>query len=190
MTVGIVGIDPGPTTGISWGRFNPALRDRTTLWNALAKGRGLGCLQIGPKELDAFSPHEPDTFLCALAVAERVASILADWNLAGIAHQDVYICVEDYQLRAMGGKTARVGANMKTGLGPVFISGCLYGAMCGIGFGDRITFVQAGVHKPHANDDRLKRLARASRGRAGWVRGKPHARDSWRLVAWQLEEVV
>lgn len=188
MTVGVIGVDGGPTTGLAWGKFNPALRDRTTLWNAIAKGRGLGCKQIGAKGDPGL--RTDDTFAAALMVAHEVSMIIADWNLAGMSKLDIYICAEDFQLRGMSGRSAAVGANMKTGLGPVFISGVLYGSLVASGWGERITFVQAGVHKPHANDDRLKRLARASRGRAGWVRGKQHARDAWRLLAWQLEEVV
>jgi len=192
MKVGIIGVDPGPTTGIAWGIFNPALRDRTTLWNAIAKGRGLRCTQIGKEaslaDMGGVSPGDVPT--AALMVADKVASILAGWSLEGLAKENIRICCEDYQLRGTGGASAQPGANMWTGLGPIFIAGTLYGVLAGIGWGERITYVQAGVHKPHATDDRLKRLARASRGRAGWVRGKKHARDAWRLVAWDFSGVV
>jgi hypothetical protein len=191
--VGVIGVDPGPTTGISWGLFNPDLRDRTSLWNAIAKGRGLGCVQIGREatieEMGGVVPGDVPS--AALMVAKRVTEKIAEWNIRGLAKSDIYICCEDYQLRGGGGgASAAPGANMWTGLGPVFISGVLYGALAGIGWGERIIYVQAGVHKPHANDARLKRLAKASRGRAGWLPGKKHARDSWRLLAWQFEQVV
>ena len=189
MTAAIIGVDPGPTTGISYGKFNPALRDRTSLWNAMAKGRGLGCLQIGKEaSLDDMNGVVPgDTFAVALMVAEKVTSLIAGYNIDGFAKQDIYVICEDYQLRQA--MSAKPGANMKTGLGPVFIAGALYGVLSGLGWGERLHFVGAGVHKPYANDERLKRLARASHGRVGWVRGRKHARDSWRLVAWQFSQL-
>jgi hypothetical protein len=41
----------------------------------------------------------------------------------------------------------------------------------------------------YATDDRIKRLAKASRGKAGWIRGKPHARDAWRIFCYKANKV-
>jgi hypothetical protein len=171
--IGIIGVDPGVTTGISWGLFNPALRDRTTLWNALARGRDLGCDQIA---------HPDDTFIAGLQVAERVSNLIAGWNIErGLGKSDIQVWCEDFEIRS---NTAP-----GTKLASVFIAGMLYGALSSIGWGENLHFVKAGVHKPLGTDARLKRLARASHNKAGWVPGKKHARDSWRVVAWGLDAV-
>lgn len=188
--IGIIGVDPGKTTGLSWGLFNPELRDRTSLWNAVVKGRKLHSLQIGPDasliDMDGVSPG--DTYAASLMVADKVVNIIAEWNIGGLSFLDTYITIEDFEIRV--NNQAKPGASARTGLSPVFISGVLFGALTSVGYGERISYVKAGVHKSYATDERLKRMARASRGRVGWVRGRPHARDSWRLIAWTLGDIV
>ena len=192
MTVCIIGIDPGPTTGLAWGKFNPALRDRTSVWKAMARGRGLGCMQIGPKErMEHMGGVVPgDAFAASLMVAERVASLIAGFNIDGYGKSDIHIICEDFSIRGPGASSAKPGAGMKTGLAPVFVSGVLFGTLSAIGWADTLSFVQAGVHKPYATDARLKRLGVASKGRVGWIKGKQHTRDAWRLVAWKFSEVA
>jgi len=122
-------------------------------------------------------------------VAERVASLIADFNIAGYGKTNLYVIAEDFSLRGPGASSAKPGAGMKTGLSPVFVSGTLFGTLAAIGWSERLRFVQAGVHKPYATDARLKRVGLATNGRVGWVRGKKHTRDAWRLVAWEFSEV-
>jgi hypothetical protein len=156
----------------------------------MVKGRKMGCMQIGPEaslaEMNGMSPG--DTYAASLMVADKVVKIIAEWNIAGLSLPETYITVEDFEIRVHN--QAKPGASARTGLAPVFISGVLFGALTSVGYGQRINYVKAGVHKGYANDERLKRLALASRGRIGWVRGKQHARDSWRLIAWTLGDVV
>ena len=190
MTVAIIGVDPGVTTGLAWGAFNPALRDRTSTWKALAKGRRTGCQQIGPGTVNPVVGYAPkDPFQAAIMVAERVASLIAEFNIAGYGKSNLYVIAEDFSLRGPGASSAKPGAGMKTGLSPVFVSGTLFGTLAAIGWSERLRFVQAGVHKPYATDARLKRVGLATSGRVGWVRGKKHTRDAWRLVAWEFSEV-
>lgn len=177
--VGIIAVDPGLTTGIVCGLYNPALRDRTSNWNAVAKSRDISAHQIGPK--DSWKGNAPaDAHEAALVVTEFVMSKIGDWHVVrGLGHSEIVVACEHFEVRGVA-----MGANSKSGLAPVFIAGVLYGTLAGTGWGENLKWIQAGQHMPYANNDRIKRLAKASRGRIGWIRGKPHARDASRIYSY------
>lgn len=182
--VGIIGVDPGVTTGISWGVFNEELRDKTTNWNALAKGRATGCMQIGPK--DPWKGVKPtDAHTASLMVAEAVVLQIGDFTIRGLGRGQVRIPIEHFELRG-----AALGATSLTGLSPVWIAAVLWKTLGQIGWEECITWVKASTHMGYATDHRIKKVAKATKGRIGWTRGRPHTRDSWRLVAWELNKVV
>lgn len=172
----IIGCDLGVTTGLAWGFFSPRLRDRTGLWTALARGRRTGWAEIG---------GSPDVKTNALLVATKVADLIGDWNMGpwGIGVNDVLVVIEDFQAdkRATGG-TAR------NKLAPVYIAGWLGGSLAGAGWGRCVREVMPATSKALATDARLKSLGSVTGGRRGWIRGKRHARDGWRLVAVGLEQ--
>lgn len=183
MTVGIIGIDPGGTTGVAWGWFNPALRDKSGLWVALARGRRTGFAELGERK----AKSKDDIIKKGLIVSLAVADIIADWNLRGLGVDDVRVVIEDFQVRSGDRLT---GGTAQDKLAPVFITGSLTGSLSVIGWGPVIQFVSPNVSKNLANDARLKHWAGLCRprGSAGWVRGKPHARDAFRLIATGLEQ--
>lgn len=169
--VGIIGIDPGVMTGMAWGIFSPRLRDRTSLWKALARGRDFGDDQIdNPK-----------------GVCERTADILADWSIRGLGSDSLLIVVEDFQIR-----TNLAGGKAADKLAPVFIHGRIEGYLDRLDFADLMVLVDPSQSKALATDKRIKLWAESTRppGRAGWVRGRRHSRDAWRLVAYGLEIVA
>lgn len=171
----IIGVDAGVTTGLAWGFFNPRLRDSRGLWVALARGRRCGHCEVG---------GGPDMKANAAACALRVASLIGDWNMGpwGIGVSDVIIVIEDFQARA-----AARGGTSRDKLAPVYVTGWLEASLASIGWGSCVVMVMPSQSKNLASDDRLKRLGRATKGRRGWVVGKRHARDGWRLVATGLE---
>jgi hypothetical protein len=180
LGIGIIGVDGGKTTGLAWGRFSPDLRDRTTLWNALARGRGVDWDQIGPDATGG------DSIAAGLLVTTKIGAIMAEWNLLGLGVDDMRIIIEDFQLRR-----DLIGGTGRDKLAPVFVAGLVVGAWSGVGFGRCIRFVAPSQSKSKANDDRMKYWARLARprGTAGWVKGKPHARDAFRLVATGLDQL-
>jgi hypothetical protein len=121
----------------------------------------------------------------ALLTTKKVLDLIGDWNMGpwGIGTGDVLVVIEDFQAdkRATGG-TAR------TKLAPVFVTGMLVGALAGSGWGRSVRMVMPATSKALATDARLKALGKATNGRRGWVPGKRHARDGWRLVAVGLEQ--
>lgn len=172
----IIGVDAGVTTGLAWGVFNPALRDRTGLWNALSKGRRTGWAEVG---------GTTDIRQNALQVAVKVADIIADWNMGplGIGVDDCIVVIEDFQ--AHGGAMGGTGRDK---LAPVYVCGWLEGSLAGAGWGRCVHMAMPSVGKRLANDARLKAVGQVTGGRRGWIRGKRHARDAWRLVAVGLEQ--
>lgn len=178
MAIGIIGVDAGVTSGLASGIFSPDLRDRTGLWNALSKGR-----QYRWAELLAESGDTTDT---GLMVCTAVLDRIADWNLNGMGTRDVIIVIEDFRVRAN-----LIGGTSRDKLAPVWIGGMLAGAIMGSGWGRTIMYVDASISKKLASDDRMKRWSAymGGRQRAGWLRGKPHATDAWRLVATGLQDV-
>jgi hypothetical protein len=183
--VGIIAVDPGLTTGIVCGLYNPALRDRTSNWNAVAKSRDITAIQIGPK--DPWKGHAPkDAHEGALVVTEYVMSKIGDWHIMrSMGHGEIVVACEHFEVRGVA-----MGANSKSGLAPVFIAGVLYGTMTGAGWGENLEWIQAGQHMRYATDDRIKRLGKASRGRIGWIRGKPHARDASRIYCYKANKLT
>lgn len=183
MTIGIIGIDPGGTTGVAWGWFSPALRDRTGLWKALARGRRTGYAELGEKK----AKSRDDIIKKGLIVSLAVSDIIADWNIRGLGVGDVLVVIEDFQVRSGDRLT---GGTASDKLAPVFIAGSLTGTLGAVGWGGTIKFVSPNTSKNLANDARLKHWAGLvrPRGSAGWVRGKPHARDAFRLIATGLEQ--
>lgn len=171
----IIGVDAGVTTGLAWGHFNPGLRDRKGLWVALARGRRTGWAEVG---------GGPDIRQNALLVCERIASLIGDWNMGpwGIGVSDVLVVIEDFQVRG-----AAVGGTARDKLAPVYVSGMLDGSLIGAGWGPCVRYVMPSQSKGLATDARLKALGAMTHGRRGWIRGKRHARDGWRLVAAGLE---
>jgi hypothetical protein len=171
----IIGVDAGVTTGLAWGMFSPRLRDRKGLWEAIRLGRRCGWAEVGGHD---------DMRSNAAACALKVADLIAEWNMGpwGIGVGDVIIVIEDFQARP----EAR-GGTARDKLAPVYVTGWLEGSLASIGWGSAVVMVMPSMSKSLASDDRLKRLGRATRGRRGWVTGKRHARDGWRLVASGLE---
>lgn len=171
----IIGVDAGVTTGLAWGVFSPSLRDRTGLWTALARGR-----QCGWDEVGGLSDMRKN----AILVATRVTSLIGDWNMGplGIGVDDVIVVIEDFA--AHGGAMGGTGRDK---LAPVYVTGWLEGALTGAGWGSCVQMVMPSASKTLGSDDRLKRLSARTGGRRGWIRGKRHARDGWRLVATGLE---
>jgi hypothetical protein len=173
----IIGVDAGVTTGLAWGLFSPRLRDRVGLWTALARGRRTGFAEVGGS--DDFRQN-------ALAVSVAVARLIGDWNMGpwGIGVDDVIIVIEDFQA-----DPARVrGGTGRDKLAPVYVSGWLEGSLTGAGWGRCVTYVMPSQSKQLASDSRLKALGMRTNGRRGWIVGKKHARDGWRLVAMGLEK--
>jgi hypothetical protein len=172
----IIGVDAGVTTGLAWGFFNPDLRDRTGLWTALARGRRTGWAEVG---------GGPDIRKNAILVATKVTDIIGDWNMGpwGIGVSDVLVVIEDFQ--AHGGAMGGTGRDK---LAPVYVTGWLEGALTGAGWGPSVRMVMPSESKHLANDARLKALGAVTGGRRGWIKGKRHARDGWRLVAVGLEK--
>ena len=172
----IIGVDAGVTTGLAWGVFNPALRDRTSLWQALARGRRTGWAEIG---------GTGDILADATSATRKVLDVIADWNMGdlGIGVLDVLVVIEDFQIRR-----DLIGGTGRDKLAPVFVTGLMMGGLAGIGWGSTVKLVSPSVSKAKATDDRLKRLGQATSGRRGWIRGKRHARDAWRLVAVGLDQ--
>lgn len=183
--VGIIGVDPGLTTGLAWGIFNPGLRDRTSNWLALARGRDIGSMQIGPR--DPYKDKSPnDAHEASLMVTKAVVDRIVEWNtFRGMGRGEIIVACEHFEVRGVA-----MGASSQTGLAPVFIGGVLFGTLVGMGWGENLEWVRAGEHKPYATDPRIKRLGKFTNGRIGWVRGKPHTRDAWRIVAYKLNKVA
>lgn len=173
--VGIIGLDVGVTTGMAYGRFNPELRDRAGLWVALARGRG-----VGWKELKA-----NDITTAGLLVAKEVMDVIADWNLRGLGTDDVFVIIEDFQVRK-----DLIGGSKKDKLAPVFVAGLVSGVLVGKGWGRGVRYHSSSTSKSKASDERLKIWATLSHGSAGWIRGKRHARDAMRLIAVGLDKEV
>lgn len=185
--VGVIGIDPGYNTGIAWGIFNPELRDRTSNWNALRRGRDIGWIEIGPKSpYKGVTPKDGhDTTLMAV---EFIYSKLYEWNVErGMGHGEIVVACEHFEVRGVA-----IGADSRKGLTPVFLAGFLYGTMASTGWGDSLVFIRAAQHKGYATDERLKRLAMITRHRMGWIKGsnKSHVRDAWRVLAYQVNDLV
>ncbi len=174
--VGLIGVDPGVTTGIAWGRYNPALRDKTGLWNALGKGRGTGCVEV----------TVPDDIVAGgLAVLVIVWDVIADFSLRGVGVDEVFVFIEDFQA-----DPAKVrGGTVRDKLAPVGVGMMLAGSLASRGFGNQWVWQMPSLAKHKANDDRLKRWGELTQGRAGWVRGKVHTRDAWRHLATGFESV-
>lgn len=173
--VGIIGCDLGVTTGLAWGLFSPNLRDRTSLWNALAKGRKVGCAEIGDKRIKGLDDKT------ALLVCHAVMDRIAEWNMfSSLGTGDVLVIIEDFQIRRN-----LIGGTGKDKLAPVYLAGMLSGVLHGSGWGRTVRFVAPATSMRLATDARLKMWAGMTKppGRSGWVRGKNHARDAWRLVA-------
>lgn len=176
--VGIIGLDVGVTTGWASGLFNPELRDRTSLWKAVARGRRPVSQQIGGRDV-----HIRDG---AMLVAKAVAEQIYAWHIErGIPKNDIYVIVEDFQVR----KDLR-GGTARDKLAPVYVAGFIDAELVSLGFGSRLFFISASLSKSKATDARLKLVGKATNGRVGWVRGKPHCRDAWRLVATGLDKEV
>jgi len=178
MSLGIIGCDLGVTSGLAWGIFSPALRDRSSLWNALSKGRDYGWTEL--------IAESGDTLDSGLMVCTAVMDRLAEWNLRGLGTNDVLVVIEDFQVRRnlMGG-TAR------DKLAPVFMAWMLSGVVTGAGWCRTVQWVSSSVSMSLATDDRMKRWSYYmghKRKRAGWIPGKVHARDAWRLVAAGLQD--
>jgi hypothetical protein len=183
--VGVIAIDPGMNTGIAWGIFNPALRDRTSNWNAIRRGRDIGSIQIGPK--DPYKGNTPkDGHDTTLMAVEFVMSKIGEWNMfRSMGRGEIVVACEHFEVRGVP-----TGADSRKGLAPVFLAGFLYGTMAATGWAENLVWIRAGQHKPYATDDRMKRLAKVTRGRCGWIRGKPHTRDAWRILAYEVNDLV
>jgi len=176
--VGIIGLDVGVTTGIAWGIFNPELRDRTGLWNALARGKATGFAEVPMGTGKDFG----------MEVCTFVLSRIADFNIRGVRLDiGIRIMIEDFQIR----RDLR-GGTAKDKLAPVFMGGMLHGMLVVAHHQDSIIWVPASVSKSLASDQRLKDWAAIPgvRGRMGWIRGKKHARDACRLIAVGLEQAI
>jgi hypothetical protein len=176
--IGIIGVDVGKTSGVGWGIFNQQLRDDHGIWLALARGRDIGCAEVplgaGPR--------------MGMDVVSLVIAKIADWNMRGLRLDvEVEVAIEDFIVR----KDLR-GGTAKDKLAPVFVTGMLFGALAATNNSHMVHFITPSDSKSFANDQRLKKWARMGgvRGRAGWVKGMPHARDGWRLVATQLERTI
>jgi hypothetical protein len=181
MAVGIIGVDAGVTTGLAAGVFSPALRDRTGIWNALARGKRY--------DWDELMAPDGDTTDTGLIVCTAVMDRIADWNLRGMGVRDVVVAIEDFRVRAN-----LMGGTGRDKLAPVFISGMLAGVITGSGWGRTVKFIDPSLSKKFATDDRMKRWTQymrhgRARQRAGWIRGRPHATDAWRLVATAFQDV-
>lgn len=178
MAVGIIGLDLGVTTGMAWGIWNPALRDQVGLWTALARGRRTGCRQI----------YSEDTTASGIFVGDRVMDILADWNLVGLSIPDMRICIEDFQARPQSVR----GGGRKDKLAPVFLGGMVLDYLIRQGFETNIRWFNPSLSMGKATDARLKDWAKQCRppGKMGWVKGKQHSRDAWRLIATGLDKEV
>jgi hypothetical protein len=182
--VGIIGCDPGMNTGLFWGLYNPALRDRTSNWNALCHMRDVGYMQIGPK--DPYKGRTPvnghDTTLMGV---EAIMSKLGDWHIErGLAVGEIIVACEDFEVRGVP-----TGADSRKGLAPVFMAGFLFGTMASMGWGSQLHLIKAAQHKRYATDERMKRLAKASRGKVGWIKGKVHTRDACRLLCYEANQL-
>src|SRR5262245_17949164 len=176
--VGIIGVDVGVTTGIAYGIFSPALRDRVGLWRALARGKATGFAEI-PMGSGAAFGMEACTF---------VLSKIGDFNIRGLRlDTGIKVVVEDFQVR----RDLR-GGTAKDKLAPVFMGGMLHGLLVAANQAESMEWVSASVSKSLATDSRLKQWAEIPgvRGRMGWIRGKKHARDACRLVAVGLEQAI
>lgn len=183
--VGIIAIDPGFNTGIVWGIVNPALRDRTSNWNAVARARDFGYLQMGPK--DPYKGRTPsDGHDTTLMAVECVMTRIFHWHVErGMGVGEIIVSCENFEVRGIP-----TGADSRKGLTPVFLAGFLYGTMAASGWGPNLHFVKAAQHKPYATDARMKRLTKASRGKVGWIRGKPHTRDAVRIFCYESNQLV
>lgn len=172
----IIGVDAGKTTGLAWGMFSPRLRDNVGLWHALARGRRCGWAEVGGGE---------DMFENGVAACKRVTDLIGDWNMGpwGIGVGDVIVMVEHFQVQKRA-----VGGTFESTVAPVFVTGMLTGALIGAGWGRCLAFCMPSESKALGTDARLRALGRATGGRRGWVRGKRHARDAWRLVSVGLEK--
>lgn len=173
---GIIGVDAGVTSGLAWGVFNPAIRDRTSLWNALAKGRRTGWAEVG---------GTGDILRDSTDATRKVLDVIRDWNMGDlwIGVGDVIVVIEDFQIRR-----DLIGGTGRDKLAPVFVTGLMMGGLAGSGWGSSVKLVSPSLSKSKATDDRLKRLGTVTGGRRGWIRGKRHARDAWRLVAVGLDQ--
>lgn len=178
MELGLIGLDLGVTTGMAWGIFNPALKDDTNLWTALARGKKVGWKQV----------YSEDTLGAAILVATLTLDKIAEFNLRGLGKADVRVCIEDFQARPQSVR----GGKAKDKLAPVFFAGVVSGALSGAGWGSCIRWFDPSLSMAKANDKRLKNWASQTRpkGKMGWVVGKQHARDACRLIATGLEKEV
>jgi hypothetical protein len=175
---GYIGLDLGVTTGMAWGIFNPALRDRVGLWPALARGKRTGWDQV----------YSEDILLAGGRVAELVMLKIAEFNIKGIPKQNVRVCIEDFQARPQGVR----GGKAKDKLAPVYLTGLVSCALLAAKWESSIRMYDPSLTKSKANDPRLKewgRLARPSNS-MGWIVGKQHARDACRLIAVGLEREI
>jgi hypothetical protein len=160
----LIGVDPGVTTGLAWGVFSPKLRDRTSLWKALSRGRQLGCEQI----------EEP------YGVTSQIHVLIAEWMIQGFGSDQITIVIEDFQVRQnLAGGTGR------DKLAPVYITGRIDEMLHIYQYTKMTSLVMSSVSKSLATDQRLKMWGESTSppGKAGWVKGKRHTRDAWRLVA-------
>jgi hypothetical protein len=179
MAVGIIGVDAGVTTGLAAGIFSPELRDRSGIWNALAKARQYSWVEV--------IAESGDTLDTGLMVCRAILDKVADWNLKGYGTRDVVIAIEDFRVRSN-----LMGGTGRDKLAPVFVAGMVAGIVTGAGWGRAVTWIDASMTMSFANDDRMKRWGyyMGGRRRAGWIPGKPHATDAWRLVATGFQNVA
>src|SRR6201989_1198275 len=114
--------------------FSPRLRDRSGLWTALARGRRTGWAEVGGTS---------DFRQNALLVANKVADLIATWNMGpwGIGVGDVIIVIEDFQARP---ESVRGGTG-RDKLAPVYVSGWLEGSLAGAGWGRCVKYVMPSV---------------------------------------------
>lgn len=178
--VGVMAIDPGTTTGVAWGVYDPHEEDMASI---IATGEMTGCAE--------FAGSEP--WVAAQCVeAWRDFELLTRVKLGVEVHT---LVIEDFILRVGKGMSSA-----REGLSPVRITSLIEGLLmerhCGTAapLGEQpwelvrelsmptIVYQQPSSAKSFANRDRLERWGL-------WEVGARHARDAWRHVALYLAEV-
>jgi hypothetical protein len=198
----IIGIDPGVTTGIAFGLFNPELRDRVGLWRALARGRRTGWAEVGPSKageavmvrttrglapITAKPNVGANSVMCGHVTARIVTDMINHFNMAWVGINEIEVWIESFQVRKN-----LVGATGFDKLAPVGVSFVVLHELLRQNLYQTVRFSQPSQSKALGSDQRLKAWGKLTRpaDSMGWIRGARHARDACRQLAVGLQEAI
>lgn len=161
-TIGLMGIDPGRTTGLCYGTFD--LKGSTA--DVFARSEWF-CEEW---ECSFDDPVESRWELSnAIAVAEILADLDFEWNLAGIPVENRIVAFEDFVLRGTSH-----GTTNRSGIAPARFMSCLWGLL-----------VKKNFHWiPQTPSDAKSRWTSDRLRRSGlWTPRLAHGRDGTRHAA-------